>query len=121
MNFLELPWPPPVLFPNKSMRTHWAKRSKAAKLAREAAFFLATANHLAKPTGEMVNIRVVFEQPDRRKRDWDGMIGSVKAYLDGLSDYLGIDDSKFRLSFEFPAEPRKPGFVTMEISNASTQ
>jgi len=116
-----LPWPDTVLFPNGSKRAHWATVSKATKLAREAAYFTAQAHGVPKQwETESIKVHVIFEQPDKRRRDWDGMIGSIKAYLDGISDFIGVDDSKFKLSFEFLEERKKPGCVIMELSNAST-
>ena len=36
-----------------------------------------------------------FYPPDKRKRDDDGLLSSMKAARDGIADALGIDDSRF--------------------------
>ena len=62
-----------------------------------------------------VDVKVTFEQPDNRRRDQDNMIAAIKPLLDAVSAYVGVDDSKFRLTFEFPEERQKPGAVIVEV------
>lgn len=108
-----LPWPSKLLHPNA--RPHWAAKAKAVKAAREAAYWL-TWNHIGRilnyPTGARVS--VTFNPPDRRRRDIDGMIASHKAAQDGIADAIGVDDSKFELSYRV-GEPIKGGSVRVEI------
>lgn len=112
MTTLSLPWPSPVLSPNG--RSHWAKKAKAVKAAREAAHWL-TWNHIGRNMGwQRVSVSVTFCPPDRRRRDLDGMIGSHKAAQDGIADALGCDDSKFECSYRI-GEPVKGGAVLVEI------
>src|SRR5688572_8133740 len=87
---IELPWPSPKLHPNK--RLHWSVRAKEAKKARQAGYW-------ATRSAEGRNLRIfdgvtrvpvvmTFHPPDRRRRDADGMMSSMKSSLDGISDCL---------------------------------
>ena len=100
MNDLSLPWPPKDLSPNS--RTHWAKRSKAAKAYRSACCLAASQfvqnggwPHLPTIGGD-IHLWIDFYPPDRRHRDDDNMIAAFKAGRDGIADALGINDRRFR-------------------------
>lgn len=116
MNELVLPWPPRVLHPNS--RPHWAQRAKAARQARETAHLLAIEAgwHMAKVPDGRLHIWWDFYPPDRRKRDDDGLLSSVKAARDGLADALGIDDSRFVSHPYIRDEVRKGGQVVVRIT-----
>lgn len=117
MTVIELPWPSKDLHPNA--RVHWARKAKAAKRARsDAAWFaLSSGIRVHDFAGrDALDVALVFAPPDNRRRDTDGMISSIKSYLDGISDVIGIDDSKWVLSIR-REDPRKPGAVRIEISN----
>jgi crossover junction endodeoxyribonuclease RusA len=47
-----------------------------------------------------INVTLTFYPPDRRHRDMDNMLASCKAGLDGLSDAIGVDDSKWTLTIK---------------------
>lgn len=91
---LTLPLPVRELHPN--WRGHWAKRAKAVKAARgrshiEAIACPPPASSLPWPSARMT---AFFYYPDRRKRDDDGAMASLKAYRDGLQDAgLVADDN----------------------------
>ncbi len=107
-----LAWPDKVLSPNS--RVHWSKRAAATKAARTAAFYLTRAAVTIKPTWDRVALSVTFCPPDKRRRDMDGMIASMKAAQDGISDAIGIDDRFFVPTYRI-AEPVKGGAVHIEI------
>lgn len=54
-----------------------------------------------------------FVPPDRRARDIDNLVASMKSGLDGLADVLGVDDSRWALSAELAGEVG--GFVRVEV------
>lgn len=118
---LVLPWPSRVLHPNS--RPHWAQRAKAAKLARETAHLLAIEAgwHVAKVPDGRLHIWWDFYPPDRRKRDDDGLLSSVKAARDGLADALGIDDSRFVSHPYLRDEVRKGGEVRVRITGGPNE
>lgn len=97
---LDLPWPDRRLSPNA--RGHWAVTAKAKKAYRARCCGIARqAGVRALVTGkDALSVHLTFLPPDRRPRDWDNLVASMKAGLDGLSDALGVDDSRWRLSFE---------------------
>lgn len=92
---LILPWPSRDLHPNA--RVHWRRKAMATKKARNEARLLAIAARwprLVLPDGRL-HLWWDFVPPDRRKRDDDGLLASVKAARDGIADALCIDDGRF--------------------------
>ena len=85
---IRLPLPPPELSPNA--RVHWAKRAKAVKKYRETCGWSAEAQvtrdemeiHAVLPAV----VTITFFHDDFRRRDWDNLLASFKAGLDGLVD-----------------------------------
>lgn len=115
---IELPWPPRELHPNA--RVHWAKRAKAAKQCRTLGWGLTMAAGVRRNDPDIpqaLKITAAFSPPDGRRRDEDGMLSSIKSYLDGISDVLGVDDSKWQLAIR-REPPRKGGMVRIELEAA---
>lgn len=110
---VELPWINPVLSPNA--RTHWAKLSRAKKKARQDAATVCSGYRGEKPSSGPVRVSLTFCAPDKRRRDLDNAIASMKAALDGVSDALGIDDNEFILTARW-GDVRKGGAVVVEVS-----
>lgn len=93
---LVLPWPSRDLHPNA--RVHWARKAKAAKAARQEADVLALAagwQRLGLPATGPLHIWIDGYPADRRRRDADGLLSSMKAALDGIADAIGVDDRRF--------------------------
>src|SRR5690606_12346048 len=85
---VELPWPNRLLHPNA--RPHWAVKAKAAKSARrDAAWLVLAAIGTSKCWWKGVALNVEFCPPDNRRRDLDGLIASMKAAQDAISDAPG--------------------------------
>lgn len=106
------PWPPKDLSPNA--RLHWTKLAKAKKQYRQACHILAKqAGAAVLATAEKVHIELTFYPPDRRLRDEDNIFASMKAGLDGLADAMGVNDRKFKTSFQVADEIG--GFVRVEV------
>jgi crossover junction endodeoxyribonuclease RusA len=110
---VELTWPPRGLFPNKERTQSWRKSGRLAALYRRECWVMTLAS---KARGKL--LRVVFHQPDRRRRDDDGMIAAFKAGRDGIADALGVDDFAFRPKYEFADDPVKWGKVVVTIGDA---
>lgn len=90
-NTIILAWPPRDLHPNS--RPHFHARASAAKAYREAAYWIAKA--AAQPhshPSDGIPVRIDFYPPDRRKRDLDGMLSSIKAGIDGIADAYELND-----------------------------
>jgi crossover junction endodeoxyribonuclease RusA len=115
---IELPWPPRVLFPNA--RPHWAQRALAAKQCRRTAFVQTRLAGIRKGDPDLpqsLKVTCIFSPPDNRRRDLDGMLSASKALIDGVSDAIGIDDSRFEIAIR-RQEPVKGGLVRIELSAA---
>lgn len=114
-NEVLLPWPPRVLSPNA--RSHWAVKSKAAKAYRNVCRLVA---HEAGLRGidwdGTVHLWITFYPPDRRARDDDNLIASLKNGRDGLADALGIDDKRFRIHPWVSDKVVKGGVVKVRLS-----
>ena len=112
-----LPWPSRDLHPNA--RGHWSRRAKAAKVARRDAATLALAAGWrgdALPSEGRLHVWIDAYPPDRRHRDTDGVLSSLKAALDGLADALGVNDRRFVPHPFLHDEPRKGGEVRVRIT-----
>lgn len=113
---LILPWPDRALHPNS--RVHWSVRSRAAKAARLVAFVLtreAGWREMRLPEGPL-HVWIDGYACDRRRRDADGLLSSLKPALDGIADSLGIDDRRFVPHPWVKDEVRKPGEVRIRIT-----
>lgn len=84
------------LFRNKERTQHWGVRQKFSKIAREQSKIITLASSPKKfaPTKD-IPITIIFNPPDRRRRDLDGMHSALKPTLDGISDAIGVDDQYF--------------------------
>jgi len=110
-NSLELPFPPQSLNPNA--RVHFREKARITKICRNDAHLSARAVKL-KYSGAGV-LTIVFHPPDKRKRDIDNQLASVKAYIDGICDYLEIDDSEIASIYIKRSEVVKNGKVVFEL------
>ena len=92
---LVLPFPDPVLMPNKSLGKHWTVTRAARNKAKSDAFYL---TKQAGWQGRDVSgcLKITFYCPDRRKRDLDNLVHAMKPALDGVAQAIGIDDSNFK-------------------------
>lgn len=96
MNLI-FPYPPKELNPNS--RLHWAKLAAAKKTYRQVCWAIAKESGI-KPIDGPIAVHLTFYPPDKRHRDQDNMIASMKAGLDGLADAMQINDRKFKISFD---------------------
>ena len=115
-----LPWPDKRLSPNA--RLHWSDKlwpkqsarndAKIATMAAEG--FKETRKAFVSDTLCQIAFKVTFYPPDKRHRDDDNMIGSIKSARDGVAQALNVNDRRFRSSYTV-AEPCKPGRVEIEL------
>lgn len=110
---VRLPWPHKALSPNA--RVHWRKKHKYNVLSKLDTAWALAPWHTEKITTERAKVKMVFHPPDRRRRDLDNLIASMKGATDGISSAIGIDDSKFELSYSMgPVEAHGYVLVTIE-------
>lgn len=111
---ISLPWPHKDLSPNA--RKHRMAISGLKKRSREEGRLLAISHKNSIPEDGRLYLRVTACPPDRRKRDRDNVMASLKAHLDGIADGLGVDDSRFvPLLMPDWGEVVKGGLITVEI------
>ena len=114
-NSVRLTWPDRASHPNS--RGHWSKRAKANKAMREAAYYLTLGAKLKAPENGDISVVLTFYPPDRRQRDRDNLLSNCKAYLDGIADALGVNDSRFIPTIRMADETG--GYVLAEIHCAA--
>lgn len=108
-----LPWPAKALSPNG--RYHWSKIARAKKAAKRTAHCLVLEAGIGKINATSVIVKLSFYPPSKRHYDADNLIASHKAALDGISDAIGVDDSKFIISATPHGPVQKLGMVKVEL------
>jgi len=111
MKIIYLPWPPKELSPNATL--HWAKKAKYKKLYRQTCWALTLESKVKVSTDGRIPMTVTFYPPDKRHRDADNMVASIKAGLDGVADALKVNDKQFWPMFVFSDEVK--GMVTIQL------
>ncbi|MCC6851038.1 MAG: endonuclease [Rubrivivax sp.] len=111
---ITLPWPPRSLSPN-SRHGHWATLARAKRSYRAACARSARLQGVGATHAEQIALSLVFVPPDRRARDLDNCIASMKSGLDGLADVICVDDSRWTLTAMLDRE-QIGGFVRVEVS-----
>ena len=109
-----LSWPPRDLHPNA--RVHFHAKAKATKAYRYAAWATALGEGPELPEARPIALTVEFSPPDNRRRDVDGLLSSIKAGLDGISDAYGLNDYDINPITIHRLEPVKGGRVTVRFS-----
>lgn len=114
-----VPFPDPVLFPNRRIGQPWQVTHPAKVEAKEAGRIAAlqAAFGMEPLPPRNVDVTIVFTPPDRRKRDVDGMLSALKPTLDGIALGLDIDDSRFNPIHIHRGEPMTGGKVTVIIDD----
>lgn len=93
------PWPPACLLPNARRKNHWSVTARVAKsYAHSCGWIVKAAPRPSLPETGPIQIELIFHPPDRRKRDDDGMEGSVKELRDMIAELWGVDDNRFRVT-----------------------
>ena len=112
---VELPWPPAELSPNR--RGHWRKFETARKQAKADGHNAALAAGAKRFKAEgTIPLTLVFQPPDARYRDDDGLIGRLKYYRDGIANAIGVDDRVMHITGIRFLRPEKPGRVFVEMT-----
>ena len=94
---IDLPYPPSGLMPNQRLGKNWKATHQLKKTSRDEAFFLTKTTkdiHLLQ-FEKTIEIKIIFVQIGKRKKDLDGLLSASKHALDGMAMALGIDDSRF--------------------------
>jgi crossover junction endodeoxyribonuclease RusA len=89
---IDLPWPHKDLSPNA--RVHHMRHYKVKKQFLKDCFLLTLASKVEIGPGRH-RLDLVFYPSNKRRRDRDNLLASMKAGIDGLAAALGVDDSVF--------------------------
>jgi crossover junction endodeoxyribonuclease RusA len=108
-----LPWPHKSLSPNA--RVHHMAKAREVKKHRQLARWATPAR--LQVEAERLAVTVTFNPPSRRRMDADNLMASVKSFLDGIADALGIDDNRFDLRAPVVGPVVKNGRVVVEVAN----
>lgn len=107
-----LPWYPALLSPNA--RVHRMKKANIFKEAKAHGFYCVGGVRLKNTQGN-IPLKIIFNAPDNRKRDLDNCLSSCKAYIDGIAQAFGVNDSQFRpITIDF-GEAKKYGEIIVEV------
>ena len=113
-----LPWPDSRLMPNRRNGKAWQSTHAQKVRARQDGYLAAIQARGAgfDTQSDTLPMSITFVAKDRRKRDLDGLYGSLKHYQDGIAQALGVDDSRFRpVTLDYALDAEKKGFVIVEI------
>ncbi len=91
---ITLSFPHRNLNPNVAKGRHWSTVSTLKSAARKEGYFLALEKKHAFYE-HSIPLAITFCMSDRRKRDADNLLASIKSALDGVADGLGVNDSQF--------------------------
>jgi crossover junction endodeoxyribonuclease RusA len=111
-----LPFPPSTLNPNRKF--HWAEKHKAAKSFKANCIKALHAAGLRSVASEKLNLLVVFNPPDKIRRDQDNLIAAFKHGQDAIAHVTGIDDNNFRVTYD-TGLTFEQGCVAVQISVAA--
>ena len=98
MSEIVLPWPAPCMWPNS--RVDRRSASGTRKAYREDGAKATWAAGFRKLNWETAHLRITFYPPCGRARDLDNMLAAIKSGLDGISDAIGIDDSRWSMTIQ---------------------
>ena len=100
---VKLPWYSKEVSPNT--RVHWAVESRAKRQHKELAnIYTRNAKVKFDKDKDRAFLNITFCPPSKRRMDLDNCLASCKAYLDGISEAIGIDDSRFSIQMQMSDE-----------------
>ena len=92
---IRLPWPDSALMPNRKNGKHWGASLDAKVNALEYAYMATKAAGTFTPGDGAIPISILFLEPDKRRRDLDNLLASMKPAIDGIAKALNVDDHRF--------------------------
>lgn len=115
---IELAFPHDALWPNK--RAHWAVKARETKKHRHNAHWamkvvLNEPPFFPRRDGPVQLTWMVHPKTSGPAPDKDNCVSALKAYQDGISDALGVNDRDFATPVILIGERRKGGAVRLEI------
>jgi crossover junction endodeoxyribonuclease RusA len=65
---------------------------------------------------DSAHLQLTISPPDKRHRDTDNVIASLKSALDGIADATGIDDSRWQWQAPVVTTPCKSGRIVVTLA-----
>lgn len=118
---VELPWYPRLLSPNKSKNLNSFHRAKLVRDYRALCHGICLEQNAKFDREGKIPTVITFYPPDRKKRDLDGMLSGMKNGIDGVCEYLGIDDYRLRPIVLDVGDPVKGGKVVIEFQESISE
>lgn len=113
-----VPWPHRYLSPNS--RINWQAKAQISRRARLTAKLLAKerfgCGNQASPIDDYIEVQLIAHPRDKRKRDEDNIIASMKSSLDGIADALGVNDASFHFKELQISETKRPPEIEVWLS-----
>lgn len=104
----------PIRAESLNKREHHMAKARRVKSQREIARF--HMKHVAKVAPPSLPLHLILTRIAPRPVDrWDNLPGSCKPVIDGLCEWLGIDDADPLLTIEFKQEQAKDYRVRVEF------
>jgi crossover junction endodeoxyribonuclease RusA len=118
---ITLPWPDTKkLSPNA--RVHWAVKHKAAKEANSLGYWEAyKAWDTDKKFGDSIVAQYTLHPPDKRRRDLDNLLSSLKHATDGVFVAIGADDSCIQQTIVEWGDVIRGGRVTLRLEELENE
>lgn len=112
---LSLPWPHSKLNPNRIVHYHVRAKIKAAY--KSDCYLIAKAASFGhKFLDGKITVEMIFHAPDKRGRDLDNLLSSMKSGLDGIALAFGVNDKNFRpVTIDFADSVFKGGKVEIKF------
>ena len=112
---IRLIWQHASLAPNRRSGKHWTATHALKVAAKNDAYIAAkAAGAFNAPDGD-IPLSILFLTPDKRRRDLDGCLSSLKPALDGIAAAIGVDDYRFRPILVDRAPGPKGGAVIVAV------
>ena len=100
---VKLPWYSKEVSPNT--RVHWAVERRAKRQHKELAnIYTRNAKVKFDKDKDRVFLYITYCPPSRRRMDLDNCLVSCKAYIDGISEAIQIDDARFSIQMQMSDE-----------------
>lgn len=110
---IELPWYSSKITPNS--RTFWRKKDEIRAKYKEDCYYIAKECEYRCASGVKIGVKIIFHPPDKRARDLDNCLASIKSGLDGVAMALGVNDKNFRpITIDF-GDVVKNGKIVIEF------
>jgi hypothetical protein len=111
-------------FPNRKLSPNehagWRAKENPRKTAKQSGMAAVRERYASPPemSGPLA-IHLLINPPDRRRYDWDNLVGRLKFFQDGIFEALQINDNQIKRATVEIGKVIKPGGVTVRLETIS--